>query len=169
MDKKEKIDIDEIFIILRRIVNIIKGEKKGTLIDFENIFQNILKYYSNEDLNELCKLHNLVRLLNINSKLKEKFYYILHEKGINLIKNGKLEIQAIIFFITCQDIFYFDQRYKNNEKRDPIVFKYIPITNTNKEYLNNIKLIKDCELYRLFIDSSHDLKKKFYNILLDQM
>ena len=171
IDEKETIDIDEIYNILNDIEKQIRFGMRR-LVDFENIFENILEHYSNKDLNELSKLNILVPLLRksgVRYKLMEEFYLILHKKGINLIENRQLKTKDIIKFVTSQDIFYFSPRYKNSEKRDPIVFKYIPITNIDKEYLNNIQLIKDNRLYELFIDSPNDLRKKFYNILLSQM
>ena len=66
--------------------------------------------------------------------------------------------KQIINFISSQDIFYYDPSYNKDNNRDPMIFEYIPITDVDKNYLENIKLIKERNLWNLF--SGSDRKKK---------
>ena len=66
---------------------------------------------------------------------------------MNLIKNNKMSTKQIIDFISRQDIFYFNPIYNKDINRDPMIFEYIPITDVDKNYLENIELIKERKLW----------------------
>lgn len=84
------------------------------------------------------------------------------------IKNKLLSFEEIIKFIVEQDINFFSNDYSRNKYRDPEIFKYIIITDEDKEYLKNIELIKKHKLWNLFFDTSYK-KSAFYSILISQM
>ena len=75
----------------------------------------------------------------------------------------------IINFIVSQDIYYYNDNYKNNENRDPDIFNHIPITDEHKNYLANIQLIKRYKIWNIFSESHTNFRQKFHQVLLHQM
>ena len=59
--------------------------------------------------------------------------------------------------------------FLTKKKRDPTILNYIKITSKFKDYKENIKLIKDYELYKLYDNSTIDMKKMFYSEILKQI
>ena len=168
---KEDNDIETIFRILSNILNYTK-DKEYKIIDLKEIFDNMVDFFSSKQLNEFCSLDKVIGLLKnqkIDSKSIKDYYYKVHQKGMYLIKNGKLTIKEIIDFMLSQDIYYYNEAFKNDSNRDPIIFKYIPITDSDKNYLKNVKLIKQNDLYNIFSGSSFPIKDRFHKILLEQM
>ena len=166
----DKDDIDSIFILLSDIVKLLE-KKNYKILNYEEIFENLLNVFSNKELNELCKIHNIIHLLKnekIDRKVIEKFYNEVHQKGLYSIKNKELKSEDIIKFLTTQDYFYFSPNFARSDNRDPEIFKYITITDEDPNYLVNIKLIKDNKLYNMFSEN-RKMQTKFYKILLDQM
>ena len=80
-----------------------------------------------------------------------------------------MNVNEIINFIISKDIYYYNPNFKNHNNRDPKIFQYIPITDIDNNYLYNITLIKKNNLWNLFSESNISLRKKFYEILLDQI
>ena len=168
---KDDNDINEIYRLLSNILSLTK-DKGYKIINLEEIFDNMVDFFSSKELNAFCTLHNIVGLLKaqkINSKSIDNFYYKVHQKGMYLIKHNKLEVAEIINFMIAQDIYYYNPSFKNNENRDPIIFSYIPITDIDKNYLANIQLIKDNDLWNIFSNSSYNTIKNFQEIILKQM
>ena len=168
---KDDNNILEIFNTLSKILLTTK-DKKYNIINLDEIFYKMIDFYSNKELNEFCLLNNIVALLKaykINSRNIDYFYEKVHKKGMYLIMKNKLNSAEIINFILSQDIYYYNNIYKNNENRDPNIFYYIPITDADKNYLINVNLIKDNDLWNLYADSYFPTKKKFHQVLLDQM
>ena len=166
---KEDDDIDVIYKLLSQILFISK-KKTYKIIDLKKLFNNMIDFYKDKNLNKFCQLHNIVGLLkiyNISTKSIEIFYNILHQKGMELIKNKILTNEEIFNFIFFQDIYYFNPIFKNSNNRDPEIFRYISITDIDKNYLENIKKIKENKLWSLF--SEQNSKMKFYGIILEQM
>ena len=171
-----KININDIFNIVNDIAYK-SADKKLKIIDIEEIFTDLLNYASYKDLKELCKLKDFLPLLSKDRRgqdITRNFYIKIHQRGIDLIKNKKLTTDEIFSFIMVQDVFYFKPIFNKNELRDPEIFKYIPIVKNKKkkidrEYINNIKKIKDNSLFLIFNECSYDTKKRFYQILLGQM
>ena len=164
-------NIEELFSLLSNIIALTK-DRKYVIINYEEIFENLVNLYKNESLNELCKLDKLANLFktqNINYRYLENFYSAIHNKGIILIKEGKMNVEDIVNFMTAQDIYYYNPTYKTHENKDPIIFNYIPITDEDKDYLKNIDLIKKYRLYEIFWDSTQKMKENFYTIILNQI
>ena len=90
-------------------------------------------------------------------------------KGLNLIKNKKMNIEEIIKFISKRDIYYYDQKFKKSKKNDPIIMEYIEITDVDPNYLKNIEFIKKYSLIDLFLNSNDKKEKKFYSIILNKV
>ena len=165
---------DNVMEILKFLSYIIELTKKKSykIIDFEGIFEDLIDLYSNEPLNKLCDLQIIVPLLKtqkVKQRLIDDFYNKIHFKGVHLIKNGELNTEEIIKFMTEQDIYYRDPIYKNNEKRDPKIFIYIPITDEDKDYMKNIELIKRYGLWSIFEHSNFNIQKEFYEVILKKM
>ena len=170
VNAEEGDDIDKIFLVLSDIIDLSKN-KNYKIVDYEEIFTNLLNFYANKDLNDLCKLHNIVNILKkekLSLRLSEKFYNTIHQKGLFLIKNKKLKPEEIIQFLAVQDIYYWSPSFVRNENRDSEIFKYIPITDEDQNYLLNIKLIKENKLWTIFSENPR-MQTKFYQILIDQM
>ena len=168
---KEDNDINKIFQILQKIMNL-TGGKKYSLLNLEEIFYNMVVFYSNYDLNVFCELHKIAGLLKnakIYTRKIDDFYNKVHQKGMNLIKNKKMSPEAIINFINSQDIFYYNPTYNRDNNRDPAIFEYILITDEDKNYLETIKLLKENKLWDLFSKSDVGKQKQFQEALIGQI
>ena len=165
-------NIMEIYNTLSKILVMTK-DKKYNIINLDDVFGKMIDfYYNNTELYEFSSLNNIVGLLKaykINSKNIDYFYNKVHKKGMYLIQKGKLQNAEIINFILSQDIYYYNINYINSENRDPIIFSYIPITDTDKNYLVNVKLIKENDLWNIFADSNYNTKRKFHLEFINQM
>ena len=163
-------DIDRMYMILHDLITQIK-EKQYKILNYDEIFEGILNVFSNKELNVLCKLHNIINILK-NEKLNinyiQKFYNKVHEKGMSLIKNKNLRTKEIIQFLVTQDVYYFYPNFTKNDYRDSEVFKYIPITDEDENYLDNIDLIRQNKLWSIFSEN-HKMQTKLYQILIGQM
>jgi hypothetical protein len=82
---------------------------------------------------------------------------------------NKFSPQEIVQFMKTQDIYYYHEKYYNNELRDPIIFNYIPIANKDNNYLNNIELLKKNIIWEIYSKSNYKLKKKFFEIIASQI
>ena len=167
-------DIEILTEYLKKIFEFSKN-KDYKLINLEELFSELKNWYMNKSLDEFCQLNTFVEFLrsqNIRDKILEEYYISIHNKGLNLIKKGELNTEQIIYFMQKQDVYYYKDNFKKNNLRDPILFKYIPITkkeNDDKnEYLNNIKLIEKNRLWELYNESGN-LQSKFFNIVLEQI
>ena len=165
-------NIMEIYNTLSKILVMTK-DKKYSIINLDDVFAKMIDfYYNNTELYEFSLLNNIVGLLKaykINSKNIDYFYNKVHRKGMYLIQNGKLQNAEIINFILSQDIYYYNDNYINSENRDPIIFSYIPITDADKNYLVNVMLIKDNDLWNIFAKSNYNTKRKFHQEFINQM
>ena len=159
-------DIDKIIVVLSEIINITKD--KSQIINCDNIFGSMLTYFANRELNDILKLHKIFNIAEINKKLIIQFYDEIHKNGLDLMKNKKLKPEEIRTFILEQDAYYYSKDYEGSDQRDPEIFKYIPITDDDENYLDYINIIKKHNLCGLFLEK-HKIKIKFYNILLEQM
>ena len=144
---EDKDDVKDYITILSKIVKLTKDNKNKSIIDYNELFQNLYTFYSNSDrsLTELCLLYNILGLFHsdINDDLIRQFYEKIHVKGLTLIKNGKMKMEEIMTFITSQDKFYCSPKYNRDDRRDPRIFNYIHITDEDKDYSNNLKLIEE--------------------------
>ena len=166
-------DIDNITDLIKKIFELLK-QKHYKIINLEDIFASLKTLYLNKSLNELCKLNLLVDFLrgqNAKERIFEEYYTSIHVKGINSIKKGELDSEKIIQFLQKQDVYYYKDSFKKSPLRDPIIFKYIPITkkeNDNDIYLKNIQLIKDNKLWNLYNEPGN-LQSKFFSTILEQI
>ena len=128
-------------------------------------------YKNKSKLEEYLLLKNFLDIdTDIDINIKTKYHDNIHEKGIYLIENNLMTTKEIIKFIKEQDYYYsFDKPFIFSQKRDPKVFSSIGITSECPNYKENIKLIKDNELYKLYDGSTADLKDKFYVEILKQV
>ena len=163
---EENEDIDKIISVLSEIINLTKDKNK--IINCDSIFESMLTSFENRELNDIFKLHKIFNITEIKGNLFIRFYDVIHQNGLNLIKNKNLKPEEIRTFILEQDIYYYNEDYEANDKRDPDIFKYIPITDEDENYLDYIELIKKHNLWRIFLKNKKK-KKNFYNILIEQM
>ena len=88
---------------------------------------------------------------------------------MKLIKYNKMTTKEIIDFIKCKDYFYYSNSCYSDRRRDHGIFKYIEITSKNNYYKENIKLIKENGLYKLFDNSIPMIRDYFYIEILKQI
>ena len=160
------------FDLIREIFEMEKNlDKKYQLLDYEELFTILFKAFSSKTLNEFYHLKKFIDLLgkNLHQEVIDNFYEYVHIKGIDLIKKNQMNPSEIILFISSKDIYYYSNDFKKSKKRDPEIMRYIPITDTDSNYMENIQLIKDYNILNIFIDSCHETEEKFYEILLEQI
>ena len=156
------------------LINLIKISKnfKYEIIDFAQIFYDLMNYYLNGTLDEFWNLSDLLDSLQSEELIPDeyimRYYKYLHRKGIKLIQEKSLDIKQIMDFLFEKDIFYYDKKYKKYKKYcDPSIFSYIPITEKDPNYEVNIKEMKKYKVWELFTDD--DIKVEFYEHLLEQI
>ena len=168
---KNEEKIDEIYDSLLSIIQYTKT-KKIVILNLNFIFNNIVSFYANKNLEELCKIHKISSLCvkeGVSFNSISNFYNIIHNKGLNLIMQNKFSPQEIVQFMKTQDKYYYHENYINNEFRDPIIFTYIPITNKHNDYLKNIELLKKNTIWEIYSKSNDMLKKKFFENITSQI
>ena len=169
IDKNDNIDnIDNIFDILCEIVTKIKT-KDYIILNYSKLFNDFFNLYSDKSIDELIKLKKIIELFNkknLDNNNIERYYNLIHKKGMDLIQNDKLNIIEIINFIKKQDVYYIYDEYKNSEQRDPSILKCINIKNINEK---NIELIKENKILEIFENSNNSKLIKFYDIFLVQI
>ena len=140
------------------------------IIKIEKILNDLIEIYFTKSLNELCKLKEIVNICEKKGIIlsnSETLYAKINQKGIDLIKHNKMTIEEIIQFLYSQNIYYYDEKYK--DLRNPDIFEYISITDSNKNNEKNIQELKNKKIWELYKDSKGYLKKDFYNSFLKQI
>ena len=147
---EENEDIDKIYSIMNKLIELIKD--KRNILNYNEIFESMLSTFSNRELNDFYKLNKILNIKNnsFNQNIIERFYNKVHHKGLSLIKSHDLNLEQIRIFLTEQDIYYYSEKFENNENRDPEIFKYIKITDEDENYLDNINFIKKNNFWYLF-------------------
>ena len=170
-DKED--DINRIYELIKdTIFKMQKNARKYNILNFEQIFNQLVDIYANETLDELCNLRQFKELLqkHLSKNTLENYYIKIHQKGMNLIKMGEMnDINEIISFIYEKDEFYKNNKYINDENRDPSIFEYIPIGNTYQNYQYNIDVLKEKQIWKLFEESKGKVINAFHKIFLDQV
>ena len=167
-DKEDK--IEKIYELLLVILKITKN-KKYSILKYDELFNQLVDIAANESIDELCLLKKFIEPLKNYFKKDtiEKYYNRIHQKGMNLIKNEELGIGEILNFIYNQDIYYYDDTYKDSENRDPGIFSYTPIRNTEIDNSSNIIYLKERKIWELFSKSQKNKIIKFYEVFLEQI
>ena len=127
-----------------------------------------MELYDAEPLKNYLELKKLVEFYKSKEPYHyyvKKFYNNIHNKGLKLIENKEMNLIQIIEFIQKYDIFYYSQEYEKD--RDPKIFKDIQITDIDKNYKENIKILKDNRIWSIFVNSKKE--KEFYKIFLEQV
>ena len=171
LDNPKKSDnLDDILTNYSKIRNYLYKYKNYQIIEIESLFDNLVNFYETQNLNDFVKLANFIQYIKQPNKKIETFYTKLHNKGIKLIQNNQLSIEQIVTFIVSQDIYYYKPSYNSNyTQRDGSIMKYIPITDVDPNYKNNIQLLKDNNICRLFLNSHFYVKKQFIDSILEQI
>ena len=164
-------DFDKINELITGILEQMKN-KKYTILNYDQIFNQLVDIYENETLDKFYNLKNLVILLSkhLKKNTMENYFVKFHQKGMNLIKMEEMRnVDEIIKFIFEQDIFYIDGHYSNNENRDPLIFQYIPIGSNYEDYNYNINILKKKQIWNLYTYSDIKVKNEFHKVFLDQV
>ena len=116
-----------------------ESEQMIKLIKFSpSILGKYEEYNKNKNflnLSYLSDIFNVLRKMdnNFNLKIDDN---LVHETGLNLIKEGKLKNKGVLDFI-CKDIFYNDKKYKSNKMYRPLdVFDGIDISSLSDDFYN---------------------------------
>ena len=117
---------DNIELIIEYLSSIVEKCKTRNylILNYDNLFTQFCNLYSDKTIEELCMLKKIINLFdekNIYPEIIENYYNKIHQKGMNLIRNRKLSVPEIINFIKKQDIYYIEDKYKNNDNRDPFM------------------------------------------------
>ena len=140
------------------------------IIRIEQIFNDLIDIYFTKSINELCKLKEIINICEKNGIIlsnSKTLYIKIHQKGLNLIKHNEMTIEEIINFLNSQDIYYYDNDYK--DIRNPEIFEYISITESSKNNIKNIQELKKNKIWELYKDSKVTLREKFYESFLKQI
>ena len=126
------------------------------------------KYFS-KDIEIYCQLNDFISLTEkyLNKQIIKDFYDKFHNKGLDMIKNNQLTDEKIFLFMKNMDKYYYSPIYNKSEKNDPVIMKYIPLTDSAPNYLKNIELMKKYEITKCFLNSK--MENKFYKIILEQV
>ena len=167
-DKEDK--IEKIYDLLLVILKITKN-KNYSILKYDELFNQLVDIAANESLDELCLLKKFIEPLKNYFKKDtiERYYNRIHQKGMNLIKNEEFGIGEILNFIYNQDIYYYDDAYKDNENRDPEIFMFTPIRNTEIDHSSNVIFLKERKIWELFNKSQKNKVIKFYEVFLEQV
>ena len=159
---------EDIYDLLKQLIKKQK-DHKYPIIDFDYIFYELMLYYINGTLEEFENLIDLLEILEdedlISKDNFKRYYRNLHRKGVRLIQEKVLNINQIMEFIFKKDIFYYHKKYKENS--DPSIFSYIPITPRDINYENNIKVMRENEVWTLFTDKRK--KQEFFTAFFEQI
>jgi len=161
--------IEQINELLKSILEK-KNKDDYNIIDIERILEYFITKYNDKPLNESCKLKDIVNMCNEKGIIllnSENLYINIHKKGVNLINHNGMTIEEIIQFLYSQDIYYYDDKYK--DIRDPSIFKKISITDPSKNNLKNIQELKKKKVWELYKNSKITLRTQFYGAILQQI
>jgi len=161
--------IDTINELLKSILEK-KNDDEFNIIDIEKILEHFITKYNDKPLNEFCKLKDIISICTQKGIIllnTENLYINIHKKGVNLIIHNKMTIEEIIHFLYSQDIYYYDEKYK--DIRETVIFKHISITDPNKNNLKNIQELKNKKVWELYKNSKVTLRIQFYESILEQI
>ena len=127
---------------------------------------NLVNKLYDFDITKYYQLYNIAIIMKMKGDNLEIFIEKVHTKGINLIKDKKMNVEEIIAFIQLNQ-YYCNPHFKEKGKNDPVIMEYIQITDVDPNYLKNIELIKKNNLIDIFIDSK--VENEFYSIILKQI
>ena len=139
------------------------------LFDYELLFKCLDDKYFSKDIEIYCQLNDFISLTEkyLNKQIIKDFYDKFHNKGLDMIKNNQLTDEKIFLFMKNMDKYYYSPIYNKSEKNDPVIMKYIPLTDSAPNYLKNIELMKKYEITKCFLNSK--MENKFYKIILEQV
>ena len=144
-----------------------KNKDDYNIVDIEKILEFFITKYNDKPLNEFCKLKDIVNMCNEKGIIlsnTETLYINIHKKGVKLINKKKMTIEEIIQFLYTQDIYYYDEKYK--DIREASIFKNISITDPS---MKNIQELKKKKVWELFKNSKVTLRIQFYGSILHQI
>ena len=168
---REEDTLEKIKELLYKILEKKKKEDYN-IINYGRILEGFITIYNKNKklLNEYCNLKDIINICKKNGielYSSEVLYLNIHRNGVNLINNNKMTIEEIIQFLYSQDIYYYDEKYK--DIKETTIFKNISITDPNKNNLKNIEELKKKKVWELYKKSNSTLKIEFYKSFLCQI
>ena len=182
-DRKEmkKIVVED-FVIPKKEENIEKlievcglifmSEKTSNLniIKFsKSLIEKYVDFYYTKNLDFLQLINTLINLIKKNDnkfvfKYKEKdMDLIIHETGLELIKNGKIKNIGILDFIKS-DIYFISPQFEKKQYRPLEIFDGIEIETLDEKFFNNWKII---DLHKMFIENFEKFCEKIMSLIND--
>ena len=101
------------------------NKEKIKFINFKKIILDIIKVHTSSSLETI---DSILELIKAQSKVEnaDDIYLVwaetLHNRAISLSKNLKMNNKELISFVKEKDIFYKNDDFKDDEKRDPNIF-----------------------------------------------
>ena len=132
-----KDNLEEIFHHFNKLINLEKEKKNLIIVKFiPEFFIPYINYNANNNLNNLIFLKEIIsqiKKLEKKFEFKEELDENIHNTGLRLIEEKKLNNNEIFFFIE-RDIYYKDKNYaKENVLRNLIVLEGIDFQTLNIE------------------------------------
>ena len=141
---------------LEKILNEINELKKygmnthKMLVKFTPDFvDRYIEYNQDNNINNLISLNHIIisiKSMDKNFKCNKKMDSIIHETGLNLVRNGYLKNNKLLEFIKKDD-FFLNKAYKSPLYRPLYIFDGIDISNLDDEFYNNWKTMKLNEMF----------------------
>ena len=134
-------------------INILKKYEMNThrmLVKFTpNIIEQYIDFNIDNNFQNLIILNNIIvslRAMDRDFKCQKKMDSIIHETGLNLVKNGLLKNNQLLEFIR-QDDFYQNKLYKNPLYKQLNVFDGIDIATLDDKFF---ELWRKMDFYKIF-------------------
>ena len=185
-DKKEKNELKKIdvekYVIPKKGDNILKLiEVAGSIFGLEklenleiikfskSLIEIYVEFYYVKDLDSLQLMNNLINLIKKNDKEFEYKYknknmdLIIHETGIELIKNGKMKNNGILDFITT-DIYFTSPEFEKKDYRPLDVLDGIDIETLDEKFFINWYKI---DFNKIFIENMDNFYKRIISLIKD--
>lgn len=144
------------------------NKEKIKFINFKKIILDIIKVHTSSSLETI---DSILELIKAQSKVEnaDDIYLVwaetLHNRAISLSKNLKMNNKELISFVKEKDIFYKNDDFKDDEKRDPNIFYSFDIYLDENE--NCFELFKENKIWNLFTVKSK--WKLFIDIFLNKL
>ena len=123
-----------------------------------------IEYNQDNNINNLISLNhiiNSIRAMDKNFKCNKKMDSIIHDTGLNLVKNGYLKNNKLLEFIKKDD-FFLHKAYRSPFYRPLYIFDGIDISNLDDEFYNNWKTMK---IYEMFENNINDFIQKISSLV----
>ena len=149
-------------------INILKKYEMNTnrmIVKFSpNIIEQYINFNIDNNFQNLIILNNIIvtlKALDKDFKCQKNMDLIIHDTGLNLVKNGLLKNKQLLDFIR-QDVFYQSKLYKNPMYKPLNVFDGIDILTLDDKFYENWRKM---EFYKIFEANFSDFTDKIASLI----